>query len=376
MNKKKIDIKNTATKFFVYICAFLIMLFSLKEIRALMDLVYSDSVNINIWLRTIIMVVIVWFCFMFSIIIHEAGHLVFGLISGYKFCSFRISKFIILKENEKLKFKRIKIAGTGGQCLMCPPQLKDGKMPVVLYNLGGVIFNLIFGFVFLFTYKFIDNPIFSLAFLLSFILNMIFLLSNGIPMRLIVNNDGYNALHLGKDEDAMKALWIQLKVNELQTNGIRLKDMPKELFIMPTDEKMQNSMISTVGVFCANRLIDESNFEEAYNAINHLLSLDNGITPIHKYLLLCDKIYLDLVYRNQKDEIQNLLSNELKNFMKSMKKYPSILRTEYAIALLYENNVEKANNIKKEFDKISKNYPYQIDIDSEKELILLCDQIK
>ena len=62
--------------------------------------------------------------------------------------------------------------------------------------------------------------------------------------------------------------------------------------------------------------------------------------------------------------------------MKSMKKYPSILRTEYAIALLYENNVEKANNIKKEFDKISKNYPYQIDIDSEKELILLCDQIK
>lgn len=376
MNKKKIDVKNTVTKFFVYICAFLIMLFSLKEIKTLINLVYSDSVNINIWLRTIIMVVVVWFCFMFSIIIHEAGHLVFGLISGYKFCSFRISKFIILKENEKLKFKIIKIAGTGGQCLMCPPQLKDGKMPVVLYNLGGVIFNLIFGFVFLFTYKFIDNPIISLAFLLSFILNMIFLLSNGIPMRLIVNNDGYNALHLGKDEDAMKALWIQLKVNELQTNGIRLKDMPKELFIMPTDEKMQNSMISTVGVFCANRLIDERNFEEAYNAINHLLSLDNGITPIHKYLLLCDKIYLELVYRNQKDEIQNLLSNELKNFMKSMKKYPSILRTEYAIALLYENNVEKANNIKKEFDKISKNYPYQIDIDSEKELILLCDQIK
>ena len=376
MNKKKIDVKNTVTKFFVYICAFLIMLFSLKEIKTLINLVYSDSVNINIWLRTIIMVVVVWFCFMFSIIIHEAGHLVFGLISGYKFCSFRISKFIILKENEKLKFKRIKIAGTGGQCLMCPPQLKDGKMPVVLYNLGGVIFNLNFGFVFLFTYKFYDNPIISLAFLLSFILNMIFLLSNGIPMRLLVNNDGYNALHLGKDEDAMKALWIQLKVNELQTNGIRLKDMPKELFIMPTDEKMQNSMISTVGVFCANRLIDERNFEEAYNTINHLLSLDNGITPIHKYLLLCDKIYLELVYRNQKDEIQNLLSNELKNFMKSMKKYPSILRTEYAIALLYENNVEKANNIKKEFDKIPKNYPYQIDIDSEKELILLCDQIK
>lgn len=63
----------------------------------------------------------------FHMIVHEAGHLVFGLMTGYKFCSFRIASFMWLKENGKLKMKRLTLAGTGGQCLMTPPDMKDGK---------------------------------------------------------------------------------------------------------------------------------------------------------------------------------------------------------------------------------------------------------
>ena len=61
----------------------------------------------------------------FHIIIHEAGHLVFGLMTGYKFCSFRVASFMWLKENGKLKLKRLSVAGTGGQCLMSPPDIKE-----------------------------------------------------------------------------------------------------------------------------------------------------------------------------------------------------------------------------------------------------------
>ena len=42
----------------------------------------------------------------FHLIVHEAGHLVFGLLTGYEFCSFRIASFMWLKENGKLKLKR------------------------------------------------------------------------------------------------------------------------------------------------------------------------------------------------------------------------------------------------------------------------------
>ena len=64
-------------------------------------------------------------------------------MTGYKFNSFRIFSVILIKQNGKLKIKNISLAGTGGQCLMSPPELIDGKMPYVLYNLGGVILNVI-----------------------------------------------------------------------------------------------------------------------------------------------------------------------------------------------------------------------------------------
>ena len=52
------------------------------------------------------------------IALHEAGHLVFGLLSGYSFCSYRIFSLMWIKEGEKLRLRRFSLAGTGGQCLL------------------------------------------------------------------------------------------------------------------------------------------------------------------------------------------------------------------------------------------------------------------
>ena len=84
----------------------------------------------------------VYAALLLQIVIHEAGHLVFGLVTGYQFVSFRIWNMMWLKKDGKIQFKRMSLAGTGGQCLMSPPDLADGKMPVLLYNFGGAIMNL------------------------------------------------------------------------------------------------------------------------------------------------------------------------------------------------------------------------------------------
>ena len=39
--------------------------------------------------------------------IHEAGHLIFGLATGYKFLSYRIGSFTFIKEEGKIKVKEI-----------------------------------------------------------------------------------------------------------------------------------------------------------------------------------------------------------------------------------------------------------------------------
>ena len=62
------------------------------------------------------------------------------------------------------------------------------------------------------------------------------------------------------------------------------------------------------------------------------------------------------------------------SFMKAMKRFPSVLRTQYALAVLEEKNVSKAETIKGDFDKAAKSYPYPHEIESERELMRIVDQ--
>ena len=312
----------------------------------------------------------------FHMIVHEAGHLVFGLMTGYKFCSFRIASFMWLKENGKLKMKRLTLAGTGGQCLMTPPDMKDGKIPLVLYNFGGSFINIIIGAQFLVGYLiFSDIPFLSPILLIFAAVGFMIAMMNGIPMRMgTVDNDGYNAFALSKSKESVEAFWVQLKVAEQSSKGVRLKDMPAEWFAVPTDEAMKNSMVATRCVFTCNRLMDEEKFEEADALMAHLLEIESGIVGLHHDLLMCDRIYVELIGQNRTEVIASMMTKEQKKFMKAMKRFPSVLRTQYALAVLEEKNASKAETIKGDFDKAAKSYPYPHEIESERELMRIVDQ--
>lgn len=74
-------------------------------------------------------------------ILHEAGHLVGGLLTGYKFLSFRIFNLTLQKEDDGWHWKKFSLLGTLRQCLMCPPHTQ--KVPYFWYNVGGVMVNLL-----------------------------------------------------------------------------------------------------------------------------------------------------------------------------------------------------------------------------------------
>lgn len=313
----------------------------------------------------------------FHMILHETGHLVFGLLTGYRFSSFRIASYLWIKENGKLRRKRLSIAGTGGQCLMTPPDKRDGKFPIVLYNLGGSIINTIIGVLFLLVYfLFTDIPFLSPLLLLFAIMGLITAMINGIPMRMgMIDNDGYNVLAISRSKEAFDAFWVQLKVVEQTSKGVRLKDMPSEWFAMPADEALKNSMTAIRGVLACNRLMDEEKFDEADARMAHLLEIDSGIVGLHRNLLICDRVFVELIGENRREVIENMLTKEQKKFMKTMKRFPSVLRTQYALALLFENDPVKAEVTRNEFEKAAKTYPYPHEIDSERDLIRLAETV-
>lgn len=81
--------------------------------------------------------------------VHEFGHLICGLLSGYKFVSFRIFNLTFVNIDGKIRVKHYSVAGTGGQCLLSPPDFPLDKIPTTLYNFGGVLANIILGLVML-----------------------------------------------------------------------------------------------------------------------------------------------------------------------------------------------------------------------------------
>lgn len=339
---------------------------------------YIDTITANtgqfiLWF--VLLLIGLYLAVFLQLILHEAGHLVFGLLSGYQFSSFRIMSFMWVKEQGVLRFRRLNIAGTGGQCLMAPPELTDGKFPVLLYNLGGVLANLLVsGIAWGLSCTAAGVPLLFIWLRVLSITGIALALMNGIPMHMgTVDNDGYNAFSLGRNPQAMQAFWVQLKVNQQVAAGIRLKDMPEEWFALPEPDAMGNSMVATLAVFTCNRMVDAHQFAEADALMARLLEMDSGIVGLHRSLMICDRVYIELITQNRQEVLAQMLTKEQRKFMASMKTFPSVLRTEYVYALLGEKNPGKAEKVKASFEKCAKTYPYPNDIQSERELMALAE---
>jgi hypothetical protein len=152
--------------------------------------------------------------------------------------------------------------------------------------------------------------------------------------------------------------------------------MPDEWFVVPSEEAMENSITASIGVLACSRLMDQMKFSEAEPLIEELLNMNTGIVGLHRNLLVVDQIYCELVGENRGDILEHFLDKEQKKFMKVMKKFPSVLRTEYVYALLSKRDDALADKIKSDFDKISKNYPYPSEILSERGLIRFAESLR
>lgn len=306
-----------------------------------------------------------------QIILHEGGHLIFGLLSGYGFSSFRVGSLMLQKTEEGLRFRRLSLAGTGGQCLMTPPALKDGTMPFVLYNLGGVLMNLLTVLVcFPLSLLWPWTPA-GLFLQMAAAIGLVFALANGLPLHLAeVDNDGANIVSMKKSPAAVRAFWTQLEANELASRGVRLKDMPEEWFALPDEKELQNGITASVAVLRESRLTDMLRIEEADEAARALLEGDVRLQGMYRSLLTCDRIFFALL---RGEDPAAMLSKELKQFMKAMKSFPSVLRCEYALALRAGDR-QKAAKLREDFEKMARNYPNPSDIESERELMALADE--
>lgn len=298
--------------------------------------------------------------------IHEMGHLVFGLLTGYKFVSYRVGSYTFIKEDGKLKIKKFTLPGTGGQCLMAPPEYTT-TMPYILYNAGGAIFNFISSLIFLLLFF----PFSDIPFLSSFLLMAAFIsfglgAMNIIP--LIYGNDGSNIANIHKSEMERKAFWAQMKMAQLQSENIRLKDMPEEIFPVRSKEDVIGIMTSSAFAYYESSLLDSGEFEKALKVSEVVIS-SPLLVGVLRTAIKCDEIYTLLLLGREKKEIDEIKDKKFIKEMKGMRGMLFVMRCEYAYALLYEENENKANEIRKAFDMAAERYPYVSEVEGERYLM-------
>ena len=134
-----------------------------------------------------------------QMVLHETGHLLAGLLSGYRFVSFRIGSLILVKGKNGFYLTRFSLPGTGGQCLLRPPAYvkKEVGFPVFWYNLGGVIANVVVSGIGIALLCSSTTKFFFVFGICLAGCGFLLILTNGIPLKLGgISNDGYNALSL------------------------------------------------------------------------------------------------------------------------------------------------------------------------------------
>ncbi len=316
-------------------------------------------------------ILLCYLCITIHIIIHEAGHLIFGLKEGYGFVSYRIGPFAFVQNDGKIEMKTYTLAGTAGQCLMSPPEMVNGEIPVSLYNWGGVLINSIVSAIgIMMAFVLPEKSLLRAAFGVFSLIGIYVAFQNGIP-HIVGNvpNDGYNAEHLKDDPKAMKAFYNSLKINELLNKGIHLKDMDDSLFELPDQKDWSNPLLFSGAVSYSSRLIDQKDFSEAKKLLKKLLEKKEELVGIYRYMVIADFITLDALEKGKNADLSYFQDKKFVAFYRKMIKNSSILRTEYAINRLVNNNDEMSEKTLKSFNKLKKNYLVAAEWESDAEII-------
>lgn len=283
---------------------------------------------------------------LFLIPVHELGHLVAGLLSGYKFVSFRVLNYTFIRINGKTEVKKYSVAGTAGQCLLVPPERDIDKISASWYNAGGIMANLLCLFVALPLLWLPLSPLAAEITMIFILADVILLIMNGIPMKIGgLGNDAYNIRLLSKSPLSKSGFLNQLRANALIQNGVRPKDMPDSLFPVPDNVDYSNTLEVCIPVMHASRLVDDSHFDAAITEFENLYSHKDEIVKIYVNEIACELVYLYLV-TGHPEKARIIYDDSLKKYVEPYAHFMSSKkRLLCAVALCLDNDRARAEQI-------------------------------
>lgn len=330
----------------VFLCAFLG--FAGGHMAQKLSFTYSIG-PLNIFLASMGFIIL---SFIIHIVMHETGHLIFGLITGYQFILIRFFSLTLIKTNNGYKLKSLKIPGTAGQCLMMPPKTMNENFPTQLYNFGGLITNGVISLVALAVLVLLPvGPYMQIFLTLLILLGIFAILMNGLIIE-DTPNDGYNASLLRHRSELRPYFWLQLYVIGMKAQGKGYDEInPSFIKSIPLQD-CDNPIGLTAQLIYIESLKSNHDRIEAYEALKDL-----EMIPIQKVFVDLDHASC-LMLEGEVVEPTPMMNT----IVKKIKGNPDCLKFEFLKALVIEKDEVRASQILQNFNKETKNYPYRHDV--------------
>jgi len=278
--------------------------------------------------------------------LHEAGHLIGGLVSGYRFLSYRVFSLTLTRgEDGRLRFRRYSLAGTAGQCLMLPPDGEGASLPFVCYHAGGVAMNVVVIVVSVATLRLTHPGFIGLSLGLMMIFAGLFMaLLNGLPLKMGgFPNDGRNLLDLSRNPEMRRNVVNQMRVVGAFSQGKRLVEMPHEWLqrINALDIKNMHQLASQINYI--GLLEDEGRFEEARLEAEAVMANDKKLPQLIRMELGGELLFLELATLRRTEVIERLWAPTLQKYVRRTSRYSAGKQaTLFAVDLVVDKDRESA----------------------------------
>lgn len=294
------------------------------------------------------------------LILHEAGHLIAGLLTGYRFLSFRVFKYTLVKTDEGLRWKKFHIAGTGGQCILeLPKEQNVETTPWFWYNAGGVLMNLAIMLISVGLLRLLHPGIvgFALLSMLAFV-GLFMALMNGIPANIGgVSNDGHNIWMLWHRPAERRYFLRSLQIAGQLSRGKRMSEMPTEWTEdRPVTDKSSYLELTARLTYMA-LLEDKGELEKARQIAEELMALGKKLPQLLQMEVANERVMLELMTTNRKDVIEELWTKQVARYTEVNSKYSPIkCAVLYTYELMHNHNAEKAESYKHHLESHKNDY--------------------
>lgn len=331
-----------------------------------MELALTNYIlNLSVTILFMLMIILL------SIIVHELGHLIFGINAKLKFIYFNVLGFTISKEKNRMIFKKNMNSSLilGSCCMKFDREIKYNEKKIILYFLGGIIFNFLLSIVTIFLFLISKSFYLKNILIFCFCYNIYCCFNNLIPKVTQIGfyNDMMHIINYKTDKNYLQKMSI---FSEILSKGDNLTIEQKENLIHFPEKINNNLDVEMLELYISN-LLQKKEYKKANDLITDLLKvkndflLDNNINSLKVSLLEA------LFYGNYE------LSMFGKYWDKSLEKYLELMNKVdlqsigylYLYFTLIEKNISKSEKYLSLFEKIIKKYPHMKGIIETKNLI-------